>query len=220
MSYINQFLELKCSPDVLGSVYPVIGLEKEISESMAIIKRIKKVLVCSPDTYTVFDLCAGNCLTSSIIAHLFKVKHVYAIDKANRVRDGFSRIKNFSYTILDIVQSKSEIVNLMMKSNPCIVISSHPCCDLAQEIIKIYKSGWGSYLVMIPCCHGRLIENYPSFLSEKLSKYEMWCLDLCNMCNGNAYIDKKCLSEKNIVIVASTISGHEVMEDEDLNEKE
>ena len=203
MPYLRQFLELKCSGDVINSVFPIRETTKEISESMSIVKRIKKILVLNPNIYTVFDLCAGNCLTSSLVAHLFKIKHVYAIDKAERHRDGFSKIRNFSYLKTDILQNKDLLIKIIHKSSPAIIISVHPCCDLAQHIIDIYKRSNADYLCLMPCCHGRLLENYPTFVENKLSKYELWCLDLCKQMKGSGNIDKHCLSEKNIVIISS-----------------
>jgi hypothetical protein len=58
---------------------------------------------------------------------------------------------------------------------------------------------------MMPCCNGRLLNTYPSFLHDKISAYELWCLDLAKSCNGNAVIDNRCFSKKNIIITASNI---------------
>ena len=221
MSYANQFLSLRCSGDVLNSVFPIREPIKEISESMAIIKRVKKILTSNPGIYSIFDLCAGNCLTSSLIAHLFDIKHVFAIDKATRERKGFEKINNFSYNIVDIEKEK-EILIKSIQMSKSIIISVHPCCDLAQQIVNIYKESNADYLFMIPCCHGRLLKDYPTFVDNKLSKYELWCLDLCNMMNGKGNRDKMCLSEKNIVIKASRVNDDidEVDGEREPNKKE
>jgi hypothetical protein len=206
MEYLDYFLQLKCSGDVMNSVNPIIKPSKEISESMAIVKKIKKILVCNPDKYTIFDLCAGNCLTSSLIAHLFKIKYVFAIDKANREREGFKKIRNFSYVKMDILKNQEYLSLMIEHYKPSIIISVHPCCDLAREIIQIYKESRAEYLIMMPCCHGKLSEKYPTFIEDKLSKYELWCLDLCKMMDGKGNEDKKCKSEKNIVIMSSRLN--------------
>jgi hypothetical protein len=203
MSVINYFLELKCAGDVLNSVYPFLNPEKEITESMAIIKKIKKLLITNPDKYTIFDFCAGNCLTSSLIAHMFKIKHIFAIDKEKRDRPNFSKIRNFSYNQMDFVEKKKEVIDYINLSTPTIIIGVHPCSELAQTIIEIYNETKTEHLFLMPCCEGKRIFEYPSFLKNKLSTYEMWCLDLCNLAKGNATIDHQCRSNKNIILTAS-----------------
>ena len=200
MSVINYFLELKCAGDVLNSVYPFLNPEKEITESMAIIKKMKKAMLSNPNKYSIFDLCAGNCLTSSLIAHLFKTKHVFAVDKQKRIRENFSKIKNFSYMKMDFVKEKNSIIQFIQMNEPSIIVSVHPCSELAQEIIKIYKASNADYLFLMPCCEGKNIQEYPNFIKHKLTKYELWCLDLCNLANGNAFVDNQCMSNKNIII--------------------
>jgi len=203
MSAINHFLELKCAGDVLNSVYPFLEPEKEITESMSIIKRIKKILVTNPNKYNIFDLCSGNCVTSSLIAHLFKVKNVVAIDNKDRDRQGFSKIRGFSRIKLDIIKEKDILIKTINENNPSIIVSVHPCDELAIAIIDIYKKSGADYLIMMPCCEGNKSEKYPSFIVDKLSPYELWCLDLCKLSNGNGQFDKQCKSEKNIVIVCN-----------------
>jgi hypothetical protein len=202
MSSVNNFLELKCAGDVLNSVYPFLNPEKEISESMVIIKKIKKILLTNPNHYNIFDLCSGNCLTSSLIAHLFKIKKIFAVDKKDRIRANFSKINNFENIKMDIINDKSKLINLIKEHNQSIIVSVHPCDELAQVIIKIYKETKADYLIMMPCCEGKKVNKYPSFIVNKLSPYELWCLDLCNLVNGEASVNNQCMSEKNIVIVS------------------
>lgn len=203
MSILNYFLELKCAGDVLNSVYPFLNPEKEITESMAIVKKLKKILITNPNKYTVFDFCAGNCLSSSLIAHLFKTKHVFAIDKEERDRPNFSMIKNFSYLKMNFVEEKESIIDFIKMNSPSIIVSVHPCGELAQTIIDIYNKAKANYLFLMPCCEGKNVFEYPTFLRNKLSTYELWCLDLCNLSKGNASVDYQCKSNKNIIITAS-----------------
>lgn len=201
--YVREFLELKCAGDVLNSVYPFLNPEKEITESMTIAKKIKKILITNPNKYSLFDLCAGNCLTSSLLAHLYKLNNVVAIDKKDRKEENlrnFAKIKNFNFLTMDIINNKPEILKLIKTFSPSIIVSVHPCSELAIKVIEIYKESESDYLIMIPCCDGKLSKKYPSLLYEKLSKYEIWCLDLVNLCNGNATSVFDCKSEKNIVV--------------------
>lgn len=210
MSLVNEFLELKCSGDVINSVSPVKCLEKEISESMSLVKKIKKTLILNPNIYTIFDLCAGNCLTSSLIAHLLKPKHVFAIDKVKRERQGFSSIKNFSYLQWDIIKDNDILKGLIIKHSPFIIISIHPCSSLSNKIIDIFNfcknyeyKDFDNCLALIPCCCGKNQIKHPTFISEKLSKYELWCLDLCRQFDGNGIVSKGCLSDKNIILYSN-----------------
>jgi hypothetical protein len=202
MSVINYFLELKCAGDVLNSIYPFLNPEKEISESMAIIKKIKKILITNPNKYYIFDFCAGNCLTSSLIAHMFKIKHIYAIDKKENKKDNMNRIRNFTYYETDFIKNKLEVIKFIENKTPSIIIGVHACSELSKEIINIYKETNSDYLFLMPCCEGEYLYKYPSFIRNKLSRYDLWCLDLCQSVDGEASIDHQCRSNKNIVIVA------------------
>ena len=203
MSVLNYFLELKCAGDVLNSVHPFLNPEKEITETMAIVKKLKKTLITNPNKYTIFDFCAGNCLTSSLIAHLFKIVHVFAIDKEERDRPNFNKIKNFTYLKKDFVLEKNSIIDFIQMHSPSIIVSVHPCAELAHTIVDIYKNSKVDYLFLMPCCEGEYLYKYPSFIRNKLSRYDLWCLDLCQSVDGEASIDHQCRSNKNIIITAS-----------------
>lgn len=204
ISSLHKFLSLKCSGDVLNSVYPFLRPEKEITESMSIIKKLKPILLRNKNQYTIFDFCAGNCLTSSLIAHLFKPKHVYAIDKKRLDRPNLKLIKNFTFLEADFTEKekKNEIIMLIKMSKPTIIVGVHPCDELSHEIIDIYKKTKTDYLILMPCCEGKNVINYPQFIKQRLTPYEIWCLDLCILLDGNASVDYQCTSKKNIVIAA------------------
>jgi len=201
MRYLDYFMRLKCAGDVLNSVHPILNPTKEVTESMSIIKRIKPILVSKPDKYYIFDLCAGNCLTSSLTAHLFKVKKVFAIDKAERYRKGFSNIRGFEYVKMNIYDE--ELLNMIKSHQPSIIISVHPCSHLAERSIELFKESLADLLLLMPCCSGgSCVKNF-NFLKDKLTKYELWSLYLSQLADGKIYKDIHCLSPKNIVIVAS-----------------
>ena len=44
-SYLDEFLSLRCAPDVLEAVYPLRRPEKEISESMALVTAARSKLL-------------------------------------------------------------------------------------------------------------------------------------------------------------------------------
>jgi hypothetical protein len=200
MSYINEFLSLKCSSDVIAAVgYLGKNPEKEISESMAIIKQLKKFVLKEPFKYTIYDMCAGNALTSVIAAHLLPVKSCIAFDIKERKRR-FDLVRKFSYVTMDINRFKKE--NFPFDEN-LIIISSHPC-KMARTVSEIYtKYQEIKAMVMIPCCQGPLKRKYPTLIESKLNKYLVWSWDLAQDVEGDLFIDTKCLSSKNAVIVAS-----------------
>lgn len=156
----------------------------------------------NPNKYNIFDFCAGNCLTSSLISHMFKVNHVYAFDKKENTRENLSRINNFTYQQIDFVKEKKDVIEFIKNKTPSIIVSVHACSELSQEIIDIYKDSNSDYLYLIPCCEGNYLFNYPSFIKNKLNRYELWCYDLCKLVDGEASVDYQCRSNKNIVITS------------------
>jgi hypothetical protein len=119
--YVDKFLSLKCSGDVLNSVSKSGKSEKEITESMAIIKHLKKIVLLEPMKYTVVDLCAGNALTSVLSAFMFPVKEAIAVDK-NRRKGHYENVKRFVYYERNIseeverVNERNEWIKLLRDS--------------------------------------------------------------------------------------------------------
>lgn len=195
-SYVSEFLSLKCAGDVLTTCAPINSVEKEISESMGIIKRLRPIVLAEPMKYRVLDLCAGNALTSVLSVHLLPIKSALAIDIKPRERPGFGSVKRFNYIRGNILFGHYEHA-----SNTDIIISSHPC-KLARRVVEIYNRSPAKALILIPCCEGPLVRKYPQFVKEKLGAYFRWCWDLAQDCGGDVFVDKRILSPKNIVVVA------------------
>ncbi len=100
--YSSSFLDLICAIDVLETTYPLGNkARKEISESMAVIQKMKKLVLDEPDRYTLYDLCAGNALTSVISIHLLPLRRAEAIDKLPRERS-WHLAKRFDYNFVNI----------------------------------------------------------------------------------------------------------------------
>ena len=218
--YLNEFLSLKCSGDVLNTVNP-LGKKsaKEITESMGIIKSIKSFFLEHPMEVTLIDLCAGNALTSVLAVHLLPVKYAIAVDKKERYRR-WDSAKRFQYIFEDIYSlDLLDKLNLLQKSDYCtdiyqfrwlkepvVIISSHPCSNLAVRIIELYNSIRGQKaLVLIPCCRGGIIKSkIPQYLVDKLGNYGMWSFNLWEQINsGNVRMveDKSICSPCNIKII-------------------
>ena len=199
MNYIERFLQYKCSGDILNAVNPINHTCKEISESMAIIQKIKGLTLQNKMELTVLDLCAGNALTSIMSVFMLPVKNAIAIDKKPRERKGYATVNRFEYRQGDIydfdyVDSKSGYV----------IIASHPC-EHALKIIDLYNQSEAKALCIIPCC--RTQHNYQNaqFLKDShMSKYDIWCLYLSSLVPGSKLT--KC---KNILSPCNNIIYHE-----------
>jgi len=189
-SYLDEFLSLRCAADVLEAVYPMKQAEKEISESMALVAAIRSKILSAPGFWNVIDVCAGNALTGILVAHLLPVDQVWAIDKRQRIREGFGKVKKFSYCVQDIYD---DVFWATCPSNT-ILVASHPCKDLAVKILEIAKSrGWPA--AILPCCISR--KNLPEWskgTEKTFGRYIAWLVYLAQKCGGKFKIDKKCLS--------------------------
>src|SRR3990170_6036520 len=86
-SHLSRFLSLKCSGDVLNAVNPIRNAEKEISESWAILRKIKPLTLTNKMQYNVLDLCAGNAITSVLSAFVLPVSSATATDIRPRKRN-------------------------------------------------------------------------------------------------------------------------------------
>ena len=182
-TYMSDFLKLKCAGDVLNVVNPLGSkAEKEITESMAIIKKLRKIVLAKPNYYYVFDLCAGNALTSVLSAFLLPIKKAIAIDKRPRERN-WHLAKKFSYITDDIYN----VVPSDIGPN-AIIIGVHACNKLAEQIIKIYKESDAEHLLLMPCCIGNIKSlNVPQPVIEKIGKYMAWAWQLAQEAGGDFF---------------------------------
>jgi hypothetical protein len=194
-NYLDDFLSLKCCGDVLNVCSPINNTKKEITESMAIIKRIKPLVLSNRGMYNILDLCAGNAVTSVLSSHLLPIRYAIAIDKRPRERN-WKDVKRFYYKNLDIYND--EIYDYINKYT--IIISSHPCKELARRIVEIYKQSKAQALFILPCCYGKIKRQYPQYFYTKLGKDWIWCWDLAQDIGAKINKDKKCLSPRNIML--------------------
>ena len=211
MKYVDEFYNLHCNPEILDVALPVQNLNKEITESMAMIRLLRKLtLKKSKHQYQIYDFCAGNALTSIIASFLFKNVNCVAVDKRHRERN-WKRVKNFRYINSDIIAMESYWVNVIKQFKryhptiKTIIISVHPCRELAERVLSIHRETESNYLMLMPCCNGKTAGySLPEVIVSKIGKYLKWCLYLQNQINGNSklYIDNNCISPKNAIIMA------------------
>jgi len=209
MNYLNQFLQLICCTDVLEVVNPLGNKAvKEITESMAMIRPIKKITLAEPMKYGLVDFCAGNALTSVLAVYLAKVAWAVAIDKRERKRK-WNKVRRFNYLNADIVSdidiTKWNNDNFALIAKPKIFIAVHACGRLSERVIELYNECKSAqHLIMMPCCEDNFKKNNNERgLNNILTKYQLWVYHLAKKCNGYFYFDKYCMSPKNGIIVAS-----------------
>ena len=194
--YVEKFLKLRSSGDILNVVHPVNKMQKEITESMAIIKQLKKVVLKEPMKYTVYDLCAGNALTSVISTFLLPIKKAIAIDILPRKRKWFLA-ENFEYQTENIYS-----IDPSTFDENSIIIGVHTCTSLANRIIELYQKSKAKHLILMPCCVGQVVNDYPQIVREKLGKYLLWSWQLSQKANGKFIVDEKMMSPKNAIVIA------------------
>lgn len=198
--YTDKFLSLRCAPDVLSVVGPMDKAGKEISEAMAIIRRVRGIVLAPENKmrYTLVDLCSGNALVPVIAAHLLPVRWSYAVDARPRVR-AWERAARFTYLVADVY---SEALGDHLRSlGPLILTACHPCGELAERVIELYRA-YADHLVLMPCCEGPIPPGEPAIIREKMGAYLAWCVHLAGRCGGQVAVDEGVLSPKNALVTA------------------
>ena len=195
--YISQFLQFKCAGDVINAVTPVQKMGKEITEAMAIRKQLRKIVLPEPMKYMVLDFCAGNGLAGILSVFTLPVRYCIALDIRQRDRLGFRDVKRWSYLQCDISR-----LNLVEYPDS-IIISSHPCGDLAKKIIDIYNSNDNvKALISIPCCLPSYRNfDHPQLIADKFSFYDQWSMYLYQQCIGK----RQCIKDNNILSPANNV---------------
>lgn len=203
--YVNRFLSLRCSGDVLNATGRLREAEKEITESMAVIQHLKGITLTDKMKYRVFDLCAGNALTSILAVHLLPVKSAIAVDLKKR-SGNYGMVSRFFYL-------QEDIRKLSFDKEDSIIISVHPC-KAANIIVDIFNTNKSvKHLIMMPCCNGSYQDvTCYGWLHEtkKVSVYDLWTLHLAqNIKDARVRIvtDRKVLSPKRNIIIANRLSA-------------
>jgi len=201
---------LRCHQDILDILGKIPNRTKEITESMAVLKRLSKL---DHKKYHLIDLCAGNALTSVLAAFMYKFKSVTAYDIKKR-KYNYDAVKNFKYIECDIIKSYSDLEDewLEKKSNNIVIIAIHPCKDLAYLVVDFFKSllfNKTVQLVMMPCCHKMSGQYfYSNSFKKEIGAYKLYCLEILTYGwpigdgdEGTKIIeDKFVMSPKNVLI--------------------
>ena len=199
--YLRQFLGYKCAGDIMNVVSPVQKMEKEITESMAVIKEMRGITLKHPMKYNIVDMCAGNALTSVLSVFILPVKSAIAIDMRARKRR-WHLADRFTYWEKNINEYRHELYEVINQNS--IIIGVHACGNLSTDIIDIYKASQAKHLILMPCCHGTMTKTVPNAIKDLVAdSYKVWTWQLAEECDGRFKFDKAVLSPKNGIIVAS-----------------
>lgn len=194
--YLDEFFKLRCCGDVLNSVSVMHNASKEITESLAVIKKLKQIVLPKPMQYNVIDLCAGNALTSVLAVHMLPVKSALAVDRKKR-KGNYDRTQRFHY-------KQGEVANVCLMPMD-IAISVHPC-QTGDLVVDLFNNSDAYALIMMPCCHGDSNDVFcKPWLLTKMSKYDIWTYHLATKIKRatvTIHKDPYVLSPKNNVIVA------------------
>jgi hypothetical protein len=216
MKYVEMFLRLRCSSDVLGLLSPIgSGYCKEISEAMTLREKIRKLTLDNPMKYNIVELCAGNPISSALSLFSLPVSRAVAVDK-RIVRRKYARIRRFEYIEKNIYDD--DIIDLIDENT--IIMASHPCKNLAIRIIEIYKNSKSPFLIIMPCCVGDVSDEFKKKYSNsifRLDKYKTWCRYLQYLTNGRPYElmrDRNCLSPVNCIVSDNLFEEENMIYDE------
>jgi hypothetical protein len=200
MKYISEFLQFRCSPDVLACSGRVPNCAKEITEAMAMQKAVRGPVLEKPMRFTMHDMCSGNGLVGLVAVFTLPFKEVHCYDKRES-KTGFLNAHRFTY------HGQTDIYKLEPSFDENTVITAcHPCKDLSRQIIKLYNESKAKHLVLMPCCNGSFTAPAFDFLRAELGSYKTWCYDLALGIKNSKVtmsVDKYCSSARNVVIKAT-----------------
>ena len=199
--YVNEFLSLKCGPLVLESV-GILGHkpDKEISEAMGVIRKLREIVLHQPDKYQLVDLCSGNALVPVIAAHLLPITKSYAIDKLIRKRQ-WNMTRNFEYHNINIFDDSMH----KFFKKPTILTAIHSCRQAAEKTIDLFNNNPNiEHLILIPCCEGNINDPISQFIKHESYAGLAWTVKLAMKCHGETQISKDnfIMSPKNHIIVS------------------
>lgn len=203
--YVQEFYRLTCNQDIMDVVQPVDRQAKELSEAFGAIKQIRKIVLKHHNkdkNFRLYDFCAGNALVSVISCFLFpNIEKATAIDIMLRVRP-WHKVQRFEYEFKSVHLKEWEC----MMNKRSIVVGVHACRGQAKRIIDIYNNSNAGYLILMPCCNGKMDHyNLPEVIKEKIGRYMMWSLSLFDQIRDSKkrmIVDENVMSPKNAILVA------------------
>lgn len=223
MQYLNQFLSLRCSGDVLNATAPISNGAKEITEAMGMRELVKRIVHAKDQNYVHIDLCSGNCLAPILSAFTFSNVYAFGVD-LRKPRDSFKDVKRFVYfrgDIHDLTVMESDALNGafhepekmsigVSTSETAILSAMHACGNLSKHIIDLFLKSCAKHLILCPCCIGKgngWIHD-AALNALRMNDHDAWCLYLASTLHDagiddiHIIKDNHVLSPRNMFIVA------------------
>ena len=200
--HVDEFLSLRCAPDVLAATSKSGKTAKEISEAMGLYKRFRNKLISKPMTFDVVEFCAGNALPSLLAVFIGAARFANPVDRKQR-KGRWSRVHRLNYMEGNIYDEEWESLD-----SSALIVANHACGKLANRAIEIFNKSNASSLYLMPCCQGRRDEQRYNWLKPQIGQYRIWCLTLSNLIQGakvKMHEDENILSPCNVIIEAHKI---------------
>jgi len=195
MRYVDEFLKCNCAPDVLAAVGKMNNAAKEITESMAIIRRLRRASFKHPMELKIVDLCAGNALTSITAVHLLPFKTAVAVDL--KPRSGkYNLAERFLYMGSDI----KDCAGIIDKNT--ILVAVHPCGKAAEQVMQLYLDSNAMGVIIMPCCISSFKFPSSQMIAKLIGSYKAWAyhLSMYKGLEGKLGFDGNVLSPCNAIV--------------------
>ena len=133
-----------------GLRIPYSRASKELSEAMAMRRRVKNVVFDEPPgTYRLVVPCSGNALLPILTAFALPMKECLAVERHRRDRP-YGNVRRFTYVEDDI---RSPGIASMI-DDTTILTSVHLCKNLAHRVVDLFLGTPAAHLILMPCCCG------------------------------------------------------------------
>lgn len=147
--YVNRFISMKCSADLLG--HKLFPNAKEITESFGGLYALKHLNLGFGDKVTAVCVGDGHTpRTAALLAHLTNWECI-SVDPLLRNKSSWSTIRNLT------IHSKYMEQVYIERTNPVVLLEIHSHCRLSSCLSQIYGSE--RHIIAIPCCVPLSIKN-------------------------------------------------------------
>lgn len=158
--YVNDFMKLKCSLDVLPMVLGTGDISKEISEIMGFWNAIRKNINIHPGDSEVDVFVVGDGNTPRLGAFIACMSrwNVVSIDPRMKNKNwGIKRLITFSFKFEDV------IVNYFSSGKKAIILLPHAHVNAEEVLLKFGTDATERHLISSPCCepNNQLLNKKP-----------------------------------------------------------
>eukprot|EP01113_Clastostelium_recurvatum_P042962 TRINITY_DN7032_c0_g1_i1.p1 TRINITY_DN7032_c0_g1~~TRINITY_DN7032_c0_g1_i1.p1 ORF type:complete len:253 (+),score=40.89 TRINITY_DN7032_c0_g1_i1:3-761(+) len=193
-SYVQEWLDMPFIPTIRydplwRSFLNQKALKKEISESMALYKRVSIVIDqlraeavdshVSLQDIVLFDVCSGKGNATAVLSFMFPNLSIYMVDKNKKMNiSHVTNLNNVQIEYRDIFQVGKFVdwTNKVTQGKIGIFLGSHLCGDLSEIVIDVFnKCGNVRALILAPCCLSkRKRQIADTAVRLKIDNYMYW----------------------------------------------